>query len=74
MDVNLELETKIFRVKNGNFELDDFPHTGRSLQVNMDALTQLIEEDPRLTTRRLVERLGYSHITMETYLGELRKT
>ncbi len=54
--------------------LDDLPHTGRPLQVDMNVLKQLIEEDPRLTTRSLAERLGCSHITVETYLGELGKT
>ena len=35
--------------KNGNFELDDLPHTERPLEVDMDVLKQLIEEDPILT-------------------------
>ncbi|CAF5151551.1 unnamed protein product, partial [Rotaria magnacalcarata] len=40
----------------------------------MDLLKQLIEQDPRLTTRCLAERLGCSHITVETHLHELGKT
>ncbi len=59
------------RFKNGNFELDDLLHSGRPLEVDMDVLQQLIEEDPRLTTRYLAERLGCSHTTVETYLREL---
>ncbi|CAF1352684.1 unnamed protein product [Rotaria magnacalcarata] len=62
------------RFKNGNFELDDLPHTGRPLEVDMDLLKQLIEQDPHLTTRCLAERLGCSHITVETHLHELDKT
>ena len=62
------------RFKNGNFELDDLPHTGRPLQVDMDLLKQLIEQDPRLTTRCLAERLGCSYIAVETHLHELGKT
>jgi len=62
------------RFNNGNFELDNLPHSGRPLQVDMDVLNQLIEEDPRLTTRCLAERLGCSHTTVETHLGELDKT
>ena len=62
------------RFKNGNFELDDLPLSGRPLEVDMDVLKQLIEKDPRLTTRCLEERLGCSHITVETHLGELGKT
>ncbi len=41
--------------KNGNFELDDVPHYGRPLEVDMHVLKQLIEEDSRLTTRCLAE-------------------
>ena len=62
------------RFKNGNFELDDLPHSRRPLELDMDVLKQLIEEDPRLTTRCLAERLGCSHTTVETHLGELGKT
>lgn len=58
----------------GNFELDDLPHSGRPLEVNIDVLKQLIEEEPRLTSRFLAERLGCSHVTVEKHLGELGKT
>ena len=63
-----------YRFKNGNFELDDLPDSGRPLQVDMDLLKELIEQDPRLTTRCLAERLGCSHIGIETHLHELGKT
>ena len=62
------------RFKNGNFELDDLLHSGRPLQVDMNLLKELIEQDPRLTTRCLAERLGCSHIAIETHLHELGKT
>ncbi|CAF1688347.1 unnamed protein product, partial [Adineta ricciae] len=62
------------RFKNGNLELDDLPRSGRPIEVDMDALKQLIEEDPRLTTRCLAERLGCVHATVETHLKELGKT
>ncbi|CAF4865640.1 unnamed protein product [Rotaria socialis] len=60
--------------KNDNFELDDLPRAGRPLEVDMDVLKQLAEEDPRLTTWCLAERLGCSHATVETHLRELVKT
>ncbi len=49
------------RFENGNFELDDLLRSRRPPEVDMDVLKQLIEEDPRLTTRCLAERLGCSH-------------
>ena len=45
-------------------------HSGRPLQVDMDLLKELIEQDPRLTTRCLAERLGCSYIAIETHLHE----
>src|SRR5258708_39718185 len=46
------------RFKSGNFELNVSRHSGRPLVVDVDVLKQLIEEDPRLTTRCLADRLG----------------
>ena len=40
----------------------------------MDLLKELIEQDARLTTRCLAERLRCSHIPIETHLHELDKT
>jgi transposase len=62
------------RFKNSNFELDDLPRSGRPLEVDTDVLKQLIEEDPRLTTRCLAERPGCSHTAVEKHLSELGKT
>ena len=62
------------RFKSGNFELDDLPHIGRPLQVDIDLLKQLIENNPRLAKRFLVEWLEYPFTAVETYLNELGKT
>ncbi len=42
--------------------------------MDLDVLKQLIEEDPRLTARRLTDRLGCVHAIVETHLKELGKT
>ncbi|CAM4772371.1 unnamed protein product [Rotaria magnacalcarata] len=62
------------RFKNDNFELDDLPHSGRPMELDVDLLKQLIEEDPPLTLRCLAEQLGCSHTAMEKHLNELGKT
>ena len=62
------------RFKNGNYELDDLPYTGRPLQMAIDFLRKIIEEDPTLTTRRLAERLECSHIAVDTHPHELDRT
>ena len=62
------------RFKNGNVQLDDLSPIERPLQVEMGLLKLLIEEDPRLATRRLAERFGCSGIVVETHLYQLGKT
>ena len=62
------------RFKNGNLELDDLPRPSRSLEVDVDHLKQLIEQDPRLTSRCLAEQLGCSHTAVEKHLNKLGKT
>jgi hypothetical protein len=50
------------RFAEGNFDLDDEPHPGRAVQVNVNALEAAVEEeDPRLTRRCLAERFGCHH-------------
>ncbi|CAF3468970.1 unnamed protein product [Rotaria socialis] len=61
------------RFKNGDLELDDLPRPGKPLKVDVDLLKQLIEQDPRLTSRCLVEQLGCSHTAVEKHLNELDK-
>ena len=62
------------RFKNSNLELDDLSCSERPVEVDFDVLKQLTEEDPRLTTQCLVERLGCVHSTVEAHLNELGKT
>ena len=62
------------RFRNYNLEHDDLSRPGRSLEVDVDHLKQLIEQDPRLTSRCLAEQLGCSHTAVEKHLNELGKT
>lgn len=62
------------RFKNGNLELDDLPSSARPLEVGVDILKQLIEEDPRLTSRCSAEPLGCSCIAVKKHLNKLDKT
>ena len=61
------------RFENGNFELDDLLRCGRPPEVDTDLLKQLIEEDPRLTTRCLAGQLGCSRTAAEKHLIQLGK-
>ena len=62
------------RFRNGNYELDDQPRSGRPPEVDKDLLKQLIEQDPRLTTRCLAEQLACSHVAVERHLNDSGKT
>ena len=62
------------RFRNGNLELDNLPRLGRTMELDVELIKQLIEEDPRLTSRDLARQLGYSHTAMERHLNELGKT
>ena len=64
----------INRFKNGILEPDVLPRPGRPLELDVDLLKQLIEQDPRLTSRYLAEQLGCSHTAAEKHLNELGKT
>ena len=62
------------RFKNGNSKLDDLPRSGRPMELGVELLKQIIEEDPRLTSRYLAGQLECSHTTVEKHLNELGKT
>ena len=62
------------RFNNENFVLNDSRHSARPLEVDIDVLKQPVEEDLRITTHCLVERLRCSHTTVETHHTELGKT
>lgn len=62
------------KFKKGEFELDDCPRSGRPSQIDVNMLKNLVEENPRLTTRYLAERLKCSHTAVENHLKELNKT
>lgn len=61
------------RFKEGDFDLDDKPRSGRPSEFDMEQLKELIEQDPRQTTLCLAEHFGCSHTTIERYLHVLGK-
>lgn len=61
------------RFRQGDFSLEDKPKSGRPLSINVDELLQLVEENPRQTTRCLATQLGCTHATIEHHLHSLGK-
>ena len=59
------------RFKEGDFNLNDLPRSGRPVEFDLDLLKQIIEEDPRVTTRQLAEQFKCRHSTIADYLHDL---
>jgi histone-lysine N-methyltransferase SETMAR len=62
------------RFGDGNFCLDDLPHTGRPTHVDTAALKTLVDNNPRLSLRDLGKKLTCSRTTVGTHLRKLGKT
>lgn len=60
------------KFKNGNFDILE-TRGGSSSNFDDGALLKLIEEDPKLTTRELGDRLQVSHTTVATHLHQIGK-
>jgi [histone H3]-lysine36 N-dimethyltransferase SETMAR len=61
------------RFKEGNYDLEDEPHPGKATQLDLDILKELIENEPRTSTRQLAERFECSHAAIEYQLHKLGK-
>ena len=58
------------RFDQGDYSLEDEPHSGRDTELNLDKLIELVESDPRQTTRCLASALGCAHSTIELHLNQ----
>lgn len=61
------------RFKNGDFDLNDKPRSGRPVQADDDILEQLLEEDPKQSTRELALKLAVCQKTVCNRLHALGK-
>lgn len=61
------------RFREGDFSLEDQQKSGRPVEVDLDALREMVEEDPRATTRELAAALGTSNFTIDRGLHLLGK-
>ena len=50
--------------------MEDEPHSERDTELNLDKLIELVESDPRQTTRCLASALGCAHSTIELQLNQ----
>jgi histone-lysine N-methyltransferase SETMAR len=61
------------RFKTGDWDLNDKEHTGRPFEASADLLEQLLEEDPRRSSRELALEMSVSHTTVLNRLRALGK-
>ena len=61
------------KFKEGDFELNGKQRSGRPTSLDDEELLQIIEADPRQTTRELAERLDVDHSTIVRHLRSLGK-
>jgi [histone H3]-lysine36 N-dimethyltransferase SETMAR len=61
------------RFRSGDLSLEDHPRSGRPSQLDSSALRELVEADPRQTTRSMAAALSVSHTTVANQLHALGK-
>lgn len=61
------------RFRSGDFDLNDKEHTGRPIEANDELLEELLEEDPRRSTRDLAVEMSVSQTTVINRLRALGK-
>lgn len=61
------------RFRGNNFSLEDLPKSGHPEELENDALRQLIDRDPKMTSRELGQILGKHHTTVLTHLKSIGK-
>lgn len=59
------------RFKNGDYNLDDQPRSGRPSEVGDDAVCALLEGNPKLTTGDIAQRLNIDKSTAFRRLKKL---
>src|SRR4051812_41010404 len=59
------------RFRSGDKSLEDQPRSGRPVECDIAALRDLVEDNPRFSTRELEMMLGCHHSTIEDQLKQL---
>ena len=59
------------KFKNGNFDIDDMPHSGRLSEFDKNHLKALLKEESHQTSRELAEKMNYNQKTIFNHLHSL---
>ena len=55
------------KFKNGNFDIDDTPRSGRPSEFDKDLLKALLKEETRQTSRELAEKINCDQKTIRNH-------
>ncbi len=61
------------KFRSGDTDLEDYPRPGHEPKVDNEELQNLLEIDPRQTTRELAAELGCTHTAIEKHLHAMGK-
>ena len=59
------------KFKNGNFDIDNTPHSGRPSEFDEDHLKALLKEESRQTSRELAEKINCNQKTILNHLHSM---
>ena len=63
--------SKIAKFKNGNFDIDNTPRSGRPSEFDEDHLKALLKEESRQTSRQLAEKMNCNQKTILNHLHSM---
>ena len=69
--LSYDIASLFTRFKKGDFNIKEKTYPGRSVYVNLELLRQLVEKEPKSTTRHLAEQLKRFHMSVDRYLHKL---
>ena len=58
------------KFREGDRSLEDEPRSGRPSTTPVEALLQLVQQEPKLTSREFAARMGVDHQTVLNHLAE----
>ncbi|KAL1139196.1 hypothetical protein AAG570_009255 [Ranatra chinensis] len=59
------------RFRSGNFSVQDAPRSGRPTEINSDEVKEMVDTNPRYTTRQIADILKISKSSVENHLHQL---
>ena len=62
------------KFREGQYDLEDLPRSGRPREINDDEIMDLVEGDTTISLRSCADILGCSYTAVENRLKELGKT